>query len=129
MTPRVAAVRDALAALTGVRFDSVLINLYEDGKAAMRYHEDPLYGCWAPESAVVSLGATRRFVFREASDHAVRWEYRVRSGDAVVMFGDCNQGRLQHAVKVERRAEDAGPRVSLVFKQRLRMAGGGYAGM
>lgn len=45
--------------------------------------------------------------------------------------GPCQscQERLQHAVKVERRAEDAGPRISLVFKERLRNLGGGYAGM
>lgn len=44
-----------------------------------------------------------------------RWEYQVRNGDVVVMRGDCQQ-RLQHCVKVEKRAEDAGPRMSLVFK-------------
>lgn len=86
------------------------------------------YGCWAPPSAVVSLGATRSFVFREASDFSARWAYAVSNGDAVEMWGDC-QERLQHAVRVERRAGDAGPRVSLVFKQRLRRAGGGYEGM
>jgi hypothetical protein len=42
LTPRVAAVRDRLEALTGQRYDSVLINLYEDGKCGMRYHVDPL---------------------------------------------------------------------------------------
>jgi hypothetical protein len=42
LTPRVAAVRDALAALTGQWYDSVLVNLYEDGKCGMKYHVDPL---------------------------------------------------------------------------------------
>lgn len=60
--------------------------------------------------------------------HSIRWAYKVSNGDVVEMFGDC-QERLQHAVKVERRAEDAGPRISLVFKERLRTPGGGYAGM
>lgn len=118
MTPRVAAVRDALQQLLGERFDSVLINYYEDGKCGMRYHVDPLYGCWTPNTAVVSVGATRQFIFREEADHSVRWCYRVRSGDVVFMSGDC-QERLQHCVKVEAEAADAGPRMSLVFKQRL----------
>ena len=86
------------------------------------------YDAWTPNTAVVSLGATRRFIFREASDHAARWAYRVSNGDAVVMWGDC-QERLQHAVAVEKRAGDAGPRMSLVFKQRRRGAGGGYVGV
>lgn len=65
-------VRDALHALTGQWFDSVLINMYEDGKCGMRYHVDPLYGVWEPPSAVVSLGDMRQFVFREMKDFNIR---------------------------------------------------------
>lgn len=197
-------VRDALAATTGVVYDSVLVNLYPDGKAGMRFHVDPLYGRWTPRQAVVSLGDTRTFVFREISDYNVRcvrggrrrgrcrqakganwqgrcfgwdsrevlpplqtctwhacvaqqqqqavetacplclgphpyptpilvphvcthprWTYSVRNGDCVLMFGDC-QDRLQHCIKVERRGEDAGPRMSLVFKERLKGPDGRY---
>jgi hypothetical protein len=50
----------------------------------------------------------------------------VSNGDVVVMFGDC-QEVLQHAIKVEAAAEDAGPRVSLVFKQRLQQPDGSWA--
>jgi len=45
LTPLVAAVRDRLARLTGQTYDSVLINLYCDGKCGMRYHVDPLVRC------------------------------------------------------------------------------------
>mmetsp|Transcript_39677 Transcript_39677/g.88163 ORF Transcript_39677/g.88163 Transcript_39677/m.88163 type:complete len:200 (+) Transcript_39677:696-1295(+) len=122
MTPYVAKVRDRLQQLTGVLYDSVLINYYHDGRCGMRFHVDPLYGCWTPNTAVVSLGQTRRFVFREMQDVSSRWEYQVRNGDVVLMFGDC-QDRLQHSVKVEREdkgASDMGPRMSLVFKERAR---------
>ncbi len=44
MTPRIARIRDAIHALTGVYYDCVLINLYEDGKTGMRYHIDPDQG-------------------------------------------------------------------------------------
>eukprot|EP00198_Chlamydomonas_reinhardtii_P006268 XP_001695604.1 predicted protein [Chlamydomonas reinhardtii] len=125
MTPAVRKVRDELQRLTGVWYDSVLINYYGDGKCGMRYHVDPLYGVWSPESAVVSIGDTRTFIFREISDYNSRWQYRVRNGDVVRMWGDC-QDRLQHCVRVERAAEDAGPRMSLVFKERLRGPGGEY---
>jgi alkylated DNA repair dioxygenase AlkB len=118
LTPRVAAVRDALEVLTGTRYDSVLVNFYEDGKCGMRYHADPLYGSWTPRTAVVSLGSTRQFVFREAEDHALRWSIFVSGGDVVYMYGDC-QERLQHCIKVEAAAHDAGPRMSLVFKERI----------
>ena len=66
-------VRDALVEATGVHFDSVLINLYGDGRCGMRYHADPLYGCWSPNAAVVSIGQTRKFIFRETEDFAARW--------------------------------------------------------
>ncbi|KAG2440030.1 hypothetical protein HXX76_004147 [Chlamydomonas incerta] len=125
MTPAVRKVRDELQRLTGVWYDSVLINYYGDGKCGMRYHVDPLYGVWSPESAVVSVGDTRTFIFREIADYDSRWQYRVRNGDVVRMWGDC-QDRLQHCVRVERAAADAGPRMSLVFKERLRGPGGEY---
>ncbi|GFR42081.1 hypothetical protein Agub_g2922 [Astrephomene gubernaculifera] len=124
-TPAIRKVRDALQQLTGIPYDSVLVNYYADGKCGMRYHVDPLYDRWTPESAVVSLGDTRTFVFRAIEDFSCRWQYRVGNGDVVRMFGDC-QERLQHCVRVERRAEDAGPRMSLVFKERLRDAEGRY---
>jgi alkylated DNA repair dioxygenase AlkB len=96
----------------------------------MRFHSDPCYGCWTDEAAVVSIGQTRRFTFREASDFSSRWEYAVSNGDVVYMTDDCQQ-RLQHSVKVERdredrRAAEMGPRMSLVFKQRAKDSTGRY---
>lgn len=65
----------------------------------MRFHADPLYGAWETETAVVSIGQARRFIFRAASDVTSRWEYTVGNGDVVFMWGDC-QERLQHSIKV-----------------------------
>jgi hypothetical protein len=53
--------------------------------------------------------------------NVTRWEYTVKTGDVVFMYGDC-QDRLQHCIKVEREDKGAlemGPRMSLVFKQRV----------
>ncbi|EFJ49206.1 hypothetical protein VOLCADRAFT_104423 [Volvox carteri f. nagariensis] len=125
LSTHIRQVRDRLWELTGVKYDSVLINYYADGKCGMRYHVDPLYDRWTPNSAVVSLGDTRAFIFRAINDHNTRWHYRVRNGDVVLMFDDC-QDRLQHCVRVEKRAADAGPRMSLVFKERLRGPTGHY---
>ena len=43
---------------------------------------------------------------------------RLRAGDVVEMWGDCQQ-RYQHSVRVEPCASAAGPRISLVFKRAL----------
>lgn len=75
-------------------------------------------------SAHARVCAAVHFSLR-AMCHAPRWSYRVRNGDVVHMYGDC-QDRLQHCVRVERAAEDAGPRMSLVFKERLRDEHGKY---
>ena len=117
LTPKVAAVRDELAKLLGVSYDSCLVNLYPDGSSGMRYHSDPQGKEWAADTAVVSIGAPRRFVFRAIGDHATRCGVIVRSGDVVHMGPGC-QERFQHAILPEASAESAAPRISLVFKLR-----------
>jgi alkylated DNA repair dioxygenase AlkB len=47
-------------------YDGCLLNLYPDGGSGMRYHVDPDQGTlWDYETAVVSVGASRRVAFRE----------------------------------------------------------------
>jgi alkylated DNA repair dioxygenase AlkB len=85
----------------------------------MRYHVDPDQGVyWTEHTCVVSVGDTREFVVRELGDYSRRHRFFVSGGDVVYMFADC-QERYQHAVRVCEEAEDAGPRVSLVYKQSL----------
>ncbi len=83
----------------------------------MRFHSDPQGDAWAAETAVVSVGCARRFVFRSVADVEERYAYTVRSGDVITMGTNC-QERFQHAVLPERDADDAQPRISLVFKKR-----------
>ena len=83
----------------------------------MRFHSDPQGAAWAPASAVVSVGAPRRFVFRAAGDPARRYAYTVRAGDVVAMGPGCQEA-FQHALLLEKDAADASPRISLVFKMR-----------
>lgn len=66
MTPRIAQIRDKLFEMTGVYYDCVLINFYEDGKTGMRFHIDPDQGVyWSSNTVVVSVGDTREFCLRE----------------------------------------------------------------
>ena len=48
-------------------------------------------------TSVVSVGATRQFVFRGIDDAAKRATFRLRHGDVMHMFGDC-QKAWQHSV-------------------------------
>jgi hypothetical protein len=115
---------------TGQRFDCALLNLYPERSVACKYHKDPDLGrLWARDSVIVSLGETRRFAFREDSlvkkKRAPEHWFRVRGGDAVWMFGDCND-TWEHCVMpgendVRGDASDASdaPRASVVFKRSL----------
>lgn len=77
----------------------------------MRYHSDPLAECgvsvWDSDTAVVSLGAPREFVFRTAlltvrqeqqrapqvqQQQPVHYPYLVANGDVVRMVADCQVG-------------------------------------
>ncbi|KAL1505048.1 hypothetical protein AB1Y20_008808 [Prymnesium parvum] len=118
-TPRLGAVRDVLADRLGRRYDSCLVNYYENAKVGMRYHSDPGQGeQWGYSTAVVSVGATRFFVFREAEAKERKCAFAVRHGDVVEMFANC-QRRYQHTVKVEAAAGLAHRRMSLVYKRTL----------
>lgn len=99
----------------GIDFNSVLANLYRDGRDAMGWHSDdePELGP-EPVIASVSLGAARRFVLRRRDDHTVRKEFRLEPGSLLVMRGN-SQRDWQHALP--RTAKPVGPRINLTFRR------------
>ncbi|KAI2496203.1 hypothetical protein MHU86_18298 [Fragilaria crotonensis] len=130
-SPLVKASRDRLMDVSGIYYDGCLLNLYPDGGSGMRYHSDPDQGVlWDYETAVVSLGATRRFSFRHntasmegASSSSSQQQQRPHTfvlmhGDVVEMFGDC-QSKFQHTVRTADEKNEEAARASLVFKRTL----------
>ena len=137
-TPMVRAIRNHLkeAETIGQYFDCCLLNLYPNGESGMRYHIDPDQGfLWDYDTAVVSIGATRQFSFREilsepsielksglqgtnktVGDATKPHTFYVLHGDVTHMFGDC-QTRFQHAVKKSLERNEKAARVSLVYKR------------
>lgn len=121
-SPLVQTVRDSLAERTGIYYDGCLLNLYPDGGSGMRYHADPDQGVlWDYETAVVSLGATRRFSFRTISSDQQQPQphtFVLMDGDVTEMFDDC-QSLFQHTVRTADVKQDDSRRASLVFKRTL----------
>jgi alkylated DNA repair dioxygenase AlkB len=124
-SPLVQSVRDRLVEETGIYYDGCLLNLYPDGGSGMRYHIDPDQGVlWNYETVVVSVGATRRFSFREipgvnrSSKQQQPHTFVLMEGDVTEMFGDC-QTRYQHTVKTADDKKEEASRASLVFKRTL----------
>ncbi|HEU4539272.1 MAG TPA: alpha-ketoglutarate-dependent dioxygenase AlkB [Polyangiaceae bacterium] len=118
LTPELEALRGALAALTGHRFNAVLVNHYRDGGDAMGWHADdePELGPNAPDDvliASVSLGAPRRFVLRHRRRPAERREHWLGGGSLLVM-GGTTQRRWQHALP--RTARPVGGRMNLTYR-------------
>lgn len=118
--PWIAPVRElkhAVEAATGHAFNSVLLNLYRDGRDAMGWHSDdePELGP-EPVIASVSLGGVRRFLLRERRAGARSLGLALVHGSLLVMAGDLQQ-RYRHAVP--RTAKPVAARVNLTFRRIL----------
>jgi alkylated DNA repair dioxygenase AlkB len=122
-TPELTTLRAALREALGADFNTVLANLYRDGRDAMGWHSDDEreLGPAAPDDvliASISLGATRRFAMRHrrrAGDPGGRHVFQLGDGDLLVM-GGTTQRRWQHCVP--RTALPVGPRLNLTFRIR-----------
>jgi alkylated DNA repair dioxygenase AlkB len=117
-SPTVERVRDLLDEQLHQYFDCCLLNLYPDGKSAMRYHIDPdQRSLWDFDTVVVSVGASRRFSFRRVNAEKEKpHTFVVMHGDVTHMYGDC-QDTFQHAVKKADVKTEQCARASLVFKR------------
>ena len=113
--PVLADLRERLAAECGSPFNSVLANGYRDGRDAMGWHRDDESELGdAPLIASLSLGATRRFLLKDADGH--RHALDLASGDLLVMSGDSQRG-YRHALP--RTAKPVGLRINLTFRRIL----------
>ncbi|MBG0824493.1 alpha-ketoglutarate-dependent dioxygenase AlkB [Planomonospora sp. ID91781] len=113
MPPRITAITDRVAEYAGHPFNNCLANLYETGDNTMGFHQDSYRGL-VPDSviAIVSLGATRRLVFRSL-DRVHRTELALEHGSLLLMTS-ATQLAWAHAVP---RARSVDPRISLTFRR------------
>ena len=117
-TPALLDLRQRVAAATGARFNSVLLNYYRDGRDSMGWHADdePELGP-SPVIASLSLGATRRFRLRpigpKAGALAQPLGLDLPNGSLLLMRGP-TQHCWQHALP--KTARPTGPRLNLTFR-------------
>lgn len=114
--------RDAVSAVAGVAFNSVLANLYRDGRDSMGWHSDNERELGSqPVIASLSLGAERRFVLKArhaAGDAApLRLALDLAHGSLLLMQGE-TQDHYRHALP--RTARPVGARINLTFRHILR---------
>lgn len=105
--------RELVSRVAGLRFNSVLLNLYRGGEDSVSWHSDdePELGP-EPVIASVSLGATRRFRLRERSTRE-SLGLDLADGSLLQMSGT-SQRDWEHCLTKTKRA--VGPRINLTFR-------------
>ena len=111
-------IRCDIEAVTGTRFNSVLLNLYRNEHDSMGWHSDDERELGtAPVIASLSLGETRTFKFR----HKTRREQKplaidLTDGSLLIMAGATQQFWLHGIDKVR---QSKGRRINLTFRNIL----------
>jgi alkylated DNA repair dioxygenase AlkB len=109
----VESMRAALSAHYAIKLDSVLVNLYRDGRDGVAWHDDTVRKR-LPSAVVVTvgLGERRRFLLRPGDIGPAALELTTGQGDLVVMGGR-TQHDWQHTVP---KAARAGARMSITMR-------------
>jgi alkylated DNA repair dioxygenase AlkB len=127
--PLLTALRERVQAASGAAFNSVLLNLYRDGRDSMGLHSDdePELGL-RPVIASLSLGAEREILFRHKTRRDLKLlRLPLPSGSLLIMRGD-TQRDWKHGI--EKTRQPCGPRINLTFRQirRPRLSSGQQPG-
>jgi alkylated DNA repair dioxygenase AlkB len=107
-------IKSIIEPLAGVNFNAVLINLYRGGNDSIGWHSDDERDM-AQGSVIgsVSLGATRRFIFRRRDNHKIKVEFNLAQGDFLIMSGKTQQ-YWQHQVPKSSKITES--RINLTFR-------------
>lgn len=113
--PALSRLRLRLEQACTTRFNSVLANLYRDGRDGMGWHSDdePELGA-RPVIASLSLGATRRFSLKHRRDATRKLTMDLPAGSLLLMRGD-TQRNYRHALP--KTAKAVGERINLTFRR------------
>ena len=108
-------IEEQLSALgIDVNFNSCLLNYYPSGEDGMGYHADDEKELGVePIIASLSLGATRKFVFKHKKTQD-KVELYLESGQLIVMHGD-TQSFWKHSITKTKTVNTG--RISLTFRQ------------
>lgn len=113
-TDTVTTIKNNVEKELGVNFNSVLLNLYRDGKDYMGWHRDNEKELGIePVIASVSFGATRTFRVRNYASKKENVDIELQPGSLVVMSGDM-QEYWEHMLP--KRLKVSEPRINLTFR-------------
>ena len=111
--PPLLEIKAVAEACAGQTFNSLLLNLYRDGRDSVSWHADNEPGLGRnPVIASVSLGATRRFQMKHRGRDE-RLALDLPAGSCLVMAGATQHHWLHQVPKTSR---PVGPRINLTFR-------------
>ena len=112
--PALLDIRQRIEKVAQVRFNSVMLNLYRDGKDGISWHTDaePELGR-NPIIGSVSFGGTRRFMLRHRHDKQAKCELELANGSFLLMGGE-TQHFWQH--QIPKTSKTVAPRINLTFR-------------
>jgi alkylated DNA repair dioxygenase AlkB len=112
-TPPLLELKAIAEALAGQPFNSVLLNLYRDGRDSLSWHADNEPGLGSnPVIASISLGAERRFQLKHRRT-GERLSLELPNGSCLIMAGATQHHWLHQLPKT---AQPVGPRINLTFR-------------
>ena len=119
-TQELSCLRQMTEQLTGLSFNSVLVNLYRDGQDAMGWHADDEAEL-GPEPWIASwsFGASRDFCLRRKGESRIRHRMTLEHSSLLLM-SPAVQHHWQHALPRRQRVRQA--RLNLTFRRVLPQA-------
>lgn len=113
-TPTLLDLKAKVDAVSGVVFNSVLLNLYRDGNDSMGWHSDDEAELGQnPVIGSLSLGGTRRFMLRHRFEKGLKHQLELISGSFLLMQGTTQHYWQHHVPKTKRPVP---PRINLTFR-------------
>jgi alkylated DNA repair dioxygenase AlkB len=113
-TKELLSIKARVDATCGIKFNSVLLNLYRNGNDSVAWHADdePELGI-NPLIASVSFGQLRRFDVRHKQDHKLKYSIELENGSLLIMKGDL-QHNWEHQIPKSTKAIKE--RINLTFR-------------
>ncbi len=107
-------IKKRIEPVSGVTFNSVLLNRYRDGSDSVSWHSDdePELG-ENPVIGSVSLGQTRRFQLKHKKDSTLRETIELSHGSLLVMRGQTQHHWLHQIPKSKKKMSE---RINLTFR-------------
>jgi len=113
-TANLSAIKKRIEAIAGERYNSVLLNLYRNGKDSNGWHSDDEKGLGTnPHIASVTFGAKRTFHLRNKQNKKLKHSIQLEHGSLLLMGGP-TQHYWQHQIPKSNIIHD--PRINLTFR-------------